>query len=370
MKERIDAITLMRGMGVLGVLGIHIGGMYLENPSANLFLLTVYDEISRYAVPIFFFLSAFGLFYKLNLNENFDYVKMLTRRLKVVLIPYVTWSLFYLWHTQTTFGVSYPLSKLPEILFFGLAKYHIYFLVLLIWFYLLMPLWIFIVKNLNEIRIYLLLLLQITINYYLCYSSEVYLFQTSLPEGSFLQLALMHRLNYWVVFYFFIFLLGGYWAQRFSKFKIFLQKKKKIIIVFFTLMLITQSANFLVLIKIFGRTPLEAIFTAHQLSPIGILYTVAACFFFFWLFTYKLTSGKIYSAIELLGKHSYFIYLIHPLFLTMAAIKFSNAGIVMTGGISIATYVFALGGSLLGAVIFQKITKIVPILGLLFLGKR
>ena len=34
-KERISAITLMRGMGVLGVLGIHVGGMYLENPSAN-----------------------------------------------------------------------------------------------------------------------------------------------------------------------------------------------------------------------------------------------------------------------------------------------------------------------------------------------
>lgn len=370
MKERISAITLMRGMGVLGVLGIHVGGMYLENPSANIFLLNLYDELSRYAVPIFFFLSAFGLFYKLDLNEKFNYFQMLRRRLKAVLIPYITWSFFYLFHTAVYYGASYPLSKIPEILFFGLAKYHIYFLVILIWFYLFMPLWIFIIKNLTKTRLVLLLILQIAVNYYFCYSGELYLFQESLPEGSFWKLALTHRLNYWVIFYAFIFIFGGYLAQRKDEFKAFLQEKKYLITGFFILMLLAQSAHFISLIKFFGRTPLEAVFTAHQLSPIGILYTVAACLFFFYLFTYKITSGKIYDGIEILGKHSYFIYLVHPLFLTMAVIYFSSKGIIMTSGVSLMTYAIALLLSLLCAVVFQKISVAVPFAGLLVLGKK
>lgn len=368
MKERISAITLMRGMGVLGVIGIHIGGMYLENPSANLLLLTLYNEASRYAVPIFFFLSAFGLFYKLDLNEKFDYLKMLRRRLKAVLIPYITWSLFYLSHTEYYYGVYYPLSKLPEILFFGLAKYHIYFLVILVWFYVLMPLWILMVKNLNKTRLLLLLVLQIIINYFFCYSSELYLFQKSLEDGSFLQLALMHRLNYWVVFYAFIFLLGGYLAQNFEKFKLFLKEKASLITICFILTLIAQSAHFLLLIK-FGRTPLEAVYTAHQLSPVGIFYTICACLFFFWLFKYKITSGKIYDGIEILGKHSYFIYLVHPLFLTMISIVFFSKGTIMTAGLSLAVYATVLLASLFIAVIFQKIAAKIPILGVLVLGK-
>jgi len=280
MKERIPAITLMRGMGVLGVVGIHVGGIYLENPKANLFLMALYDEVSRYAVPIFFFLSAFGLFYKLDLSQKFDYLSTLRRRLKAVLIPYITWSLFYLYHTSYCYGTPFPFDKLKEILFFGLAKYHIYFLMILIWFYLLMPLWIFIAKNLNKTKLVILLILQIAVNYFFCYSSDLYLFQTSLEEGSFFSLALTHRLNYWVIFYFFTFLLGAYLAQRFQEFLKFLEENYVTVSLFFIVTLVLQVGHFFWLINS-GRTVLEAIYTAHQLSPFGIFYTIASCLFSF-----------------------------------------------------------------------------------------
>ncbi|MBR3621850.1 MAG: acyltransferase [Selenomonadaceae bacterium] len=369
MKKQISAITAMRGMGALGVIGIHVGGMYLNNPTPNLWLVALYDEASRYAVPIFFFLSAFGLFYKLDLKEKFDYIGMLRRRLKAVLLPYLTWSFFYLWHTSYWYDTPFPSDKLPETLIFGLAKYHIYFLVILIWFYLLMPLWVEIVKRLTEKWLILLLFIQIAVNYALCYSSNLYLFQTSLPEGSWLQLAIMHRLNYWVLFYFFTFLLGAYLAQRFDLFMWVLKEKYVKITIFFVVALAFQLGHYFYLINS-GRTALEAIFTAHQLSPFGVLYTIASCLFFFWLFTYKLTSGRIYSTIETVGKHSYFIYLVHPLFLTIASLKFSLTGTVVTGGLSIGVYVGALICSLVFAVIFQKIAEFAPILGLLVLGKK
>ena len=369
MKKRILAITAMRGMGALGVIGIHVGGMYLDNPTPNLWLVALYDEASRYAVPIFFFLSAFGLFYKMDLNEKFDYMGMLRRRLKAVLLPYVAWSFFYLWHTSFCYNAPFPTDKLPEILIFGLAKYHIYFLVILIWFYLLMPLWVKIVKNLTARYLAVLLFLQIAVNYFFCYNSNVYLFQMSLPEGSWAQLALMHRLNYWVLFYFFIFLLGAYLAQRFEEFMQTLREKYVSITIFFIISLGAQIGHFFYLTGN-GRTALEATFTAHQLSPFGVVYTIAACLFFFWLFTYKLTKGRMYSAVMTIGKHSYFIYLIHPLFLTIASLKFSATGTVVTGSLSIAVYMIALTMSLISAIIFQKIAEKASILGLLVIGKK
>ena len=55
--------TYMRGLCMLGVIGIHVGSYALQNPFVNLELISVLEILSRFGVPAFFFLSAFGLFY-------------------------------------------------------------------------------------------------------------------------------------------------------------------------------------------------------------------------------------------------------------------------------------------------------------------
>ena len=59
-KERVPAIEYMRGISMLGVVGIHVGSQYLmNNPTPNLQLLALYEIVTRFSVPIFFFISAF-----------------------------------------------------------------------------------------------------------------------------------------------------------------------------------------------------------------------------------------------------------------------------------------------------------------------
>ena len=149
-KERVPAIEYMRGISMLGVVGIHVGSQYLmNNPTPNLQLLALYEIVTRFSVPIFFFISAFGLFYNLDLQEKFNYKNFMKRRFKTVLIPYLVWSIFYILHytiTNQTLYLLHPLN-LIGILFFGLACYQLYFMILLVWFYALMPLWIFIVSS-------------------------------------------------------------------------------------------------------------------------------------------------------------------------------------------------------------------------------
>jgi surface polysaccharide O-acyltransferase-like enzyme len=147
-KPYLNSIEYIRGVSMLGVVAIHIGAQYLTNPTPNVNLIAVLEIASRFSVPIFFFISAFGLFYKIDLSEPFDYEKFLRRRFKAVLLPYLIWSALYIIHDSFFYSTGIPAPEsLAKILFFGLAKYQLYFLVILIWFYLLMPLWIKIIKK-------------------------------------------------------------------------------------------------------------------------------------------------------------------------------------------------------------------------------
>ena len=171
LKPWLDSIEYIRGVSMLGVVAIHTGSQYLLNPTPNVHLVALFEIVSRFSVPIFFFISAFGLFYRMNLAEPFEYGKFLRRRFKAVLIPYLLWSTLYIVHDNYFYG--WQLFPEPdyaaEIYFFGLAKYHLYFLVILIWFYLLMPLWIYLMRRMTPARLVLLLIGQILFDYWSSY---------------------------------------------------------------------------------------------------------------------------------------------------------------------------------------------------------
>ena len=94
-RQFLPEITYMRGLCMLGVIGIHVGSIALSNPAVNTQLVCVLEILSRFTVPAFFFLSAFGLFYHTPTDAPFSYKDFLKRRIQVVLWPYIAWSLLY-----------------------------------------------------------------------------------------------------------------------------------------------------------------------------------------------------------------------------------------------------------------------------------
>jgi len=140
-KPRLEAIEFIRGISMLGVIGIHIGSAYLGQhltPEApgNAQLVALLEIFTRFSVPIFFFISAFGLFYNMDMTKPFVYKDFLKCRYKAVVVPYVVWSLFYILHYCVLWKDYSPLKPITILydLFFGLANYQLYFMVLLIWF--------------------------------------------------------------------------------------------------------------------------------------------------------------------------------------------------------------------------------------------
>lgn len=368
-KPRLAAIEYIRGISMLGVIGIHIGSQYIMNPAANIHLIALLETFTRFSVPIFFFISAFGLFYNLNIEAAFDFWQFTKRRLKTVLIPYLIWSFFYLYHDGLLYGTGFPDPlHLLSILFFGNAKYQLYFMVILLWFYLLMPLWIAIVRHLTIRRLVFLLILQIAFDYWSSFSTPFNIYVYGLPDDSFLKPFLMYRLNYWVLHYFFIFLLGGYLSVNSHKFMDFMKKHLHGLSCFFFFTLGGLLTYYYQKIYFDGYTALEAINTAHQLCPWGVLYTVAASLFFFAIFTYQSYPAALNSLLHILGKHSYFAYLAHPLFITYIGLWLQNSGYLMTAPVIIGFYAATLLSSILAAILCRKIGTYIPILNKLTIG--
>ena len=368
-KPRLAAIEYIRGISMMGVIAIHIGSQYIVNTAANIHLVALFEIFSRFCVPIFFFISAFGLFYNLDSKAPFNYPKFLKKRFKAVLIPYLVWSFFYLLHDGLFYHTGFPdLYRLGGLLLFGAAKYQLYFLVILLWFYLLMPLWIWWVKRIGPMGFAGLLAVQIGFDYWSSYSVAFNTFAYGLPDGSLLKPFLMYRLNYWVFHYLFIFMLGGWLATHMDAFYTFMKEKRTPITIVFWASLGSLLWYYYHLILKEGYTPLEAINTAHQLSPEGIFYTLGASIFFFTIFTYQKYPQWLNPMLHQLGRHSYFAYLVHPLFIGYIAYYLEKHGIIMTADIAIAMYVVVLAISVGAAALCRRIGTAIPLVNILTIG--
>lgn len=327
MKPWLASIEYIRGAAMLGVVAIHTGSQYLLlNPTPNIHLVALFEIVSRFSVPIFFFVSAFGLFYRMELSKPFEYGKFLRRRFKAVLVPYLLWSTFYIVHDNYFHGWQlFPqFDYAAEIYAFGLAKYHLYFLVILIWFYLLMPLWIALVRRMTPARLILLLAAQIVFDWWSSYGTM------PTPEAPLLQMCLKWRLNWLVLHYAFIFVLGGVLAVRSQRFFAWCAAHKKIAGATFLITLTTLLGWYYFLIVVRNFSAEAAVNTAHQLSPPGIFYTIAASIFMFTLFQFGRLPAPLKDFLSVLGKNSYFVYLAHPLTITYLTLGLGKLGLIMT----------------------------------------
>ena len=359
-KPWLASIEYIRGVSMLGVVAIHTGSQYLLlNPTPNIHLVALFEIVSRFSVPIFFFVSAFGLFYRMDLNAPFAYGNFLRRRFKAVLIPYLLWSTLYIVHDNYVNGWQlFPeFDYAAEIYFFGLAKYHLYFLVILIWFYLLMPLWIFLVKRMTPAKLLLLLVAQVAFDYWSSYSVALEQFVNTLPPDSVLQMCLKWRLNWLVLHYAFVFVFGGVLAIHSQRFFAWCERHKKIAGATFLVALTTLLGYYYSLIIFVNFTPLDAVNTAHQLSPPGIFYTLAASIFLFTLFQFGSLPAPLKNFLSLLGKNSYFVYLAHPFAITYLIIGLGELGLIMSASNALIFYVATVAVTLAVKLVFGRFVQ-------------
>lgn len=412
---RNTIIDNLRGICMLGVIGIHIGSLALAPNNFTLYLFL--EILSRYSVPSFFFISGYGLACTdkgLLSGSRLNYIDFMKKRLRGAGLPYLSWSLFYMlyfWLILPPGFVSWNSLHVAYVLFFGLGCYHLYFMVILLWFYASYPLWrwllrIIIHQNIPFMLV-LLFIFQLAFNWWTTHPGMNTAGWSVLAKNFF-----DYRLNYLPLHYLLIFISGGLAACYWEKFIALLRSYSAMVCIIFAASVAWDVQSCYEAVTVKGYTLIDLANTYHQLSPQGLCYTVGSLLFFClaldWLERRaqakahteapnalqsipqaashteaplggschrKVTergslTNLLYKAISTLSTYSMLIYFVHPLLLDWLSSAYNHFGIIMTVKKVALSYVLLVLGSLALSILLTKAFEKCSTAKLLFTGKR
>lgn len=378
---RNTIIDNLRGICMLGVIGIHIGSLALAPNNFTLYLLL--EILSRYSVPSFFFISGYGLACTdkgLLSGSRLNYIDFMKKRLRGAGLPYLSWSLFYMlyfWLILPPGFVSWNPLHVAYVLFFGLGCYHLYFMVILLWFYASYPLWrqllrIIIHKSIPFMLV-LLFIFQLAFNWWTTHPGLNTAGWSVIAKNFF-----DYRLNYLPLHYLLIFISGGLAACYWEKFIALLRRYSAMVCMIFAASMAWDVQSCYEAVTVKGYTLIDLANTYHQLSPQGLCYTVGSLLFFClaldWLERRAQSEGSLakpfYKAISILSAYSMLIYFVHPLLLDWLSSAYNHFGIIMTVKKVALSYVLLVLGSLALSILLTKAFAKCSMAKLLFTGKR
>lgn len=378
---RNTIIDNLRGICMLGVIGIHIGSLALAPNNFTLYLLL--EILSRYSVPSFFFISGYGLACTdkgLLSGSRLNYIDFMKKRLRGAGLPYLSWSLFYMlyfWLILPPGFVSWNPLHVAYVLFFGLGCYHLYFMVILLWFYASYPLWrqllrIIIHKSIPFMLV-LLFIFQLAFNWWTTHPGLNTAGWSVIAKNFF-----DYRLNYLPLHYLLIFMSGGSAACYWEKFIALLRRYSAMVCMIFAASMAWDVQSCYEAVTVKGYTLIDLANTYHQLSPQGLCYTVGSLLFFClaldWLERKAPSEGSLakpfYKAISILSAYSMLIYFVHPLLLDWLSSAYNHFGIIMTVKKVALSYVLLVLGSLALSILLTKAFEKCSMAKLLFTGKR
>ena len=378
---RNTIIDNLRGICMLGVIGIHIGSLALAPNNFTLYLLL--EILSRYSVPSFFFISGYGLACTdkgLLSGSRLNYIDFMKKRLRGAGLPYLSWSLFYMlyfWLILPPGFVSWNPLHVAYVLFFGLGCYHLYFMVILLWFYASYPLWRqllrIIIHQSIPFMLVLLFIFQLAFNWWTTHPGLNTAGWSVLAKNFF-----DYRLNYLPLHYLLIFMSGGLAACYWKKFIALLRRYSAMVCMIFAASVVWDVQSCYEAVTVKGYTLIDLANTYHQLSPQGLCYTVGSLLFFClaldWLERKAQSEGSLaklfYKAISILSAYSMLIYFVHPLLLDWLSSAYNHFGIIMTVKKVALSYVLLVLGSLALSILLTKAFEKCGTAKLLFTGKR
>lgn len=248
-------------------------------------------RFSTFVVPAFIFLSGVKMF--LN-TKKINYFKFYRGRITRVILPYILWvTIFYIYFINHRY-FDFSWSELFHAWYRGDLVGHFYFVIIIAQFYILMPVWSFVLRRMDaSIGIVFSVLISVVLGYNLTYIWEIIFPGSAFPYED---IVFTKYLVYWVC--------GCYTGMYYEKFKQAVLNNK----LFITLLFIVGGVFDITLAyKTYG-------ITALWMDNVHLLYCASAILFFFMLFTW-LADGreKIGGFTKALDSQCYNIYLSHCL---------------------------------------------------------
>lgn len=300
-KNWFGEINYLRAIAIIGVLIIHTTDdtASVKQLTELTFSLMYIEELVRFSVPMFVFVSGFVLYnkYKSELPMKEFYKK----RFMVILIPYLIFSVIYC-IVNAHLGIIPPLSVSSVItsIFNFNTSGHFWYIRLILTFYLFYPMIIAyyeIIKNSFGIYTFPTIFLSILI---------MYILGTLIPEFGF---AINNPFKYLIYFMFGIYVNDNY--EQISQCLERIPLKKGILLI----ILIVSLPCFSMFLDLDPR------FNTHFSNPIPYYYQLTLIsthilhmsIFMFCLYLILLYKPRI-GILEKIGEYSYGIFLVHAIF--------------------------------------------------------
>lgn len=291
MKKRVVYCDVLRLIAILSVVAIHvfirIRDTYVLDRKDLYFITTFFDSLTRTGVPLFFMLT--GIFMLKGKIENYkDYFK---KRLPRLIILYILFSIFYYifdcFLAKCTFNLIDMFMFISDIP----ARYHLWFMPVIIMIYLLIPFIKIMVDKINKVQLRNLIMLIFTFGNLLLTIRQVLLIFDINVFGIFIFPDLFIYINY---------LLLGYYLYNYD-----IRRKKLVYILAIISIILMPFASLLFCQPIRN----DWILTATSILP--IFPTIAI----FILFKNRYDKFKIPKVIEKFAVNNnnliFYVYLIH-----------------------------------------------------------
>lgn len=266
-------------------------------------------RFSTFVVPAFIFMSGVKMFLG-GKDKKFKYLKFYRGRITRVILPYILWvTIFYIYFLSHDY-FEFSWNGLFHAWYRGDLVGHFYFVIIIVQFYILMPVWAFVLKRLDAgIGIVFAVLISVVFGYNLTYIWEI-IFPGSV--FAFDDVVFTKYLVYWVC--------GCYIGMNYEKFKQAVLHNK----IFITLLFILSgAADIYLAYKTYSLTAL-------WMDNVHLMYCTAAILFFFMIFAWVADNKESVSSLtKAIDTQSYNIYLSHCL-----VILFLNDFLIASCGIT------------------------------------
>lgn len=298
-KDKLYELDYMRFIACLAVMIVHITATamgangYITGSFPHIVILII-NRSFKFTTPIFIFLSGVTSFYSYRKKE-FKYFPFIVKRLEKVLVAYFIWCIIY-YEVYIRLGYyTRDISFFIEHVRLGKMSYHLYFVIIITQMYIVGPAFYKLLKNSDKKIAILIVSAIITV---LC--AEYIRYENS--DRLFLK-------------YMFFYMLGIYVTLEYDKYIAWINKNKFII-----------AAGYVVISAIY------TVVSYYDLTIYIYVWFVFSIFSVFFVYCMgiimKKALSRIYSFIKLFGQSSYYIYLMHPLVLTLMIMYTDNNGIL------------------------------------------
>lgn len=292
-KKRRQDISFLNILFCLLVIFIHISSEVvtkMDRGTTMFWTVSVLQKLSSFVVQGFILLSGVKLFLK---GGEIKYGKFYLSRLTHVVIPYIIWVIIYYLYFCSEGYFRFSLSELGRFILIGDISAHFYFVVVIVQFYLLAPLWVMLFKRSNPSVVLVVCLIINT----LCGLSLDSILAELFPNISFEHLDLLfpRYIFYWSA--------GCVIGLHYQEFQNYLRRRWLAITVFFVTCLLIRGWF---AIRFINGAP-------AWMDQIHILYCISAILFFYMLSQLFIQGGWLLKPLVPVDKSSYSIYLIHCL---------------------------------------------------------